>query len=122
MPRLFGVTGVFLGAAALAAPDEPGGSGVQAWVRAEPAGSGQAFTAFVRTEAPFDGRYELTAERNGPAGRSTSRQAGSIQAKAGDAVQLSRTALSPLGAGDGYRVVLSIYRGDELVARDEKRR
>jgi len=102
--------------------EQTGGSGVTAWIQAEPAGRGQAFTAFVRSEAPFTGRYELISERTGPAGRSSNRQAGAVRAGGGQPVRLSRTALAPLGGRDRYSVVLSIYRGEELVAREERRR
>ena len=119
---MLGLFAACFGAAVSAAPDEPGASSLQGWLQVEPAGRGQAFTAFVRSTAPFDGRYELVSERSGPTGRSANRQAGSVRALPGEAVQLSRTALSPLGDDDRYSVILSIYDGDRLVARDERGR
>lgn len=117
---LFGMAS--LGAAAFAPAEDPGAAAVTAWIASEPAGAGQAFTAFVRSETPFSGRYELVAERNGPAGRSSSRQGGTVQAAAGAPVQLSRTALAPLGPEDRWTVSLKVFRGDDLVATDEQRR
>lgn len=112
-----------LGAAAFAPAEEgQGRAGISAWIASEPAGAGRAFTAFVRAETPFEGRYEMVAERNGPGGRSTSRQAGVVRATAGARVQLSRTGLAPLGPDDRWTVTLTVFDGDQTVARDEQSR
>ena len=96
-------------------------SGLSAWISTEPAGAGQSFTGFVRTDAAFSGRYEIVAERSGPAGRSTSRQSGTVDASAGTPLQLSQTRLAPLGPDDRWLVVLTIYQDDQPVARAEVR-
>lgn len=101
---------------------EPNHPAVAAWITAEPAGVGQSFIGFVRSDRALLGRYELVAERSGPAGRSTTRQGGIVRADSGTVVQLSRASLGPLGPDDHFSVVLTVFEGDRAVARDEQRR
>ena len=108
-------------ASGAAAAPEPGGP-VSAWIAAEPAGTGQVFTGYVKADRAIEGRYELVAERSGPAGRSTTRQGGAVRAEKGAVVQLSRASLGPIGPEDRYSVVLTVFENDEPVAYDERRR
>ncbi len=94
----------------------PQSAKLEVWIEAAPAGAGRSFVGRVRSAQPLEGRYELIASRQGPAGRSSTRQGGAISLPAGGEQRLSQTQLAPLGPDDRWEVVLRILKGDAVVA------
>ncbi len=77
------------------------------------------FVAYVTTQKPFEGRYELIGEKKGVAGNARVKQAGAVKAAPRQNVRLSHLAFGAIAADDHYSVLLKIYRGNELVAQDQ---
>lgn len=117
-PSPFWAAAALLPMTVAAAPVEPAPNGapVQAWIEAQPAGSGQVFTGYVKSAEPFSGRYELVAERQGASGRSSTRQSGQVELAAGERLRMSQLSLAPLGPEDRYSVVLRLLQGETVVA------
>lgn len=88
---------------------------VKAWIDINSADGQKSFTARAQAAAEVEIRYELTAVKRGPSGRSTTRQGGRYMLAAGRPKELSRLTLG-LGAGDTYCLELRLYRGAELVS------
>jgi hypothetical protein len=95
---------------------QPVAGPVQAWVETSTAGGGATFVGRLRSVGPLSARYELTATRQGPSGRSSTRQAGTVKLPAGGEQRLSELGLAPLGPQDRWEVVLKVFQGDALVA------
>ena len=70
-----------------------------------------------RVEAGHDAllRYEFSSTKVGPAGRSESRQAGSVRLATGETRALTRLRLSVVG-DDKYILSLRVYEDERLVA------
>ena len=77
------------------------------------------FVAYVTTQQPFEGRYELTGEKKGVAGNARVKQAGFVKAAPHQAVRLSHVAFGSIAADDHYLVQLKIFRGNQLVGEDQ---
>ena len=83
------------------------------------ANASKQFVAYVTTQQPFEGRYELTGEKKGVAGNARVKQAGAVKAVPHQAVRLSHLAFGAIAADDHYLVQLKIFRGNELVSEDQ---
>jgi hypothetical protein len=77
-------------------------------VRVEPAVSGPPGKVL---------RYEMTVEREGAAGHSTSNQSGTVKLGADGNGRLASNSMS-IAAGDRYRVSVRVTDGDRVVAED----
>jgi hypothetical protein len=65
-------------------------------------------------------RYEMQVTREGGAGRSNSRQAGSIRLDESGRARLASNSMS-VGPHDEYRVDVKLYEGGRLVAEESVR-
>ena len=63
-------------------------------------------------------RYELVTIKQGKSGRSSSTQAGSFQAPAGEEVSLSNVSVN-VSSEDTYVIELKIFQGDTVYLHDE---
>ncbi|WP_022683362.1 curli-like amyloid fiber formation chaperone CsgH [Sphingobium bisphenolivorans] len=78
--------------------------------------AGKLFVAYLTTQQPFEGRYELSGEKKGVAGSARVKQAGAVKAVPHQALRLSHLAFGAIAADDHYTVRLKIFRGSELVS------
>lgn len=93
---------------------------MRAWIALEADADGsQHFMAYVQTDRPFSGRFELIGERRGGGGTSRVTQGGSIQAAAGQTVRLSQLAFGNLAAIPHYAVQLRVFAGENLVTSSQ---
>lgn len=63
-------------------------------------------------------RYELVTTKQGRSGSSSSTQAGSFEASAGEEVSLSNVSVN-VSAEDTYLIELKVYRGDTVYLDDK---
>jgi hypothetical protein len=95
---------------------------VSAWIETDPVDAPHDFVGYARAAEPVSARYELTAEKVGPSGRSSSRQSGRVEIGSAAPIQLSRLSLGAPRPGDRYEIILTLYVGDRQVARDMVRK
>jgi hypothetical protein len=108
---------VLVAAAALSVPPAWSGPQVEAWIEVERRGSRVLLVPVCRAAQDLWLEYRLVVSREGPGGVSRSRQAGKVEAAAGQKVELCRTMVT-LGKNDACRAELTIFRdGVEVAAK-----
>ena len=91
---------------------------IEAWIDTQEQGGMLEVTPKVRVQNPRAIRYELSAQRTGSAGTSSSRQAGARAVTCCEPVSLAALRLS-FAPSDAYELVLRIYVNNELAAEAE---
>jgi hypothetical protein len=108
---------VLLAAVALAVAPGWSGPQVEAWIEVERRESRVLLVPVCRSAQDLWLEYRLVVSREGPAGASRSRQAGKVEAAAGQKMELCRATVT-LGKNDACRAELTILRdGVEVAAK-----
>lgn len=89
----------------------------KAWMSVETVGSRLIVVPYLSVPYPARLRYEVLSVKQGVSGASTTNQGGMAAVDCCAPRALSRLSLS-IREGDRYRLDLSAYLGDRLVARD----
>lgn len=88
---------------------------IKAWIEVRSSDRLHTFTALAGATSEAEIRYDLVVIKEGPSGRSRTRQGGRHRLVVGENAQLSKTTLG-LDTDDIYCLVLRVYRGGELAS------
>ena len=104
-----------LAAAVGCGPARAESSEIKAWIEVRSSDRLHTFTALAGATGEAEIRYDLLVIKEGPSGRSRTRQGGRHRLVVGENAQLSTTTLG-LDGDDTYCLVLRVYRDGDVAS------